>query len=368
MTGIVDVAARAGVSVATVSRALRGLPGVSDATRQSIRDIAADLGYVASPSAAALPTGRTGAVAVVSPVSRGWYFSAVCEGAQEVLAAGGYDMLRYDLSEVETNRRRVFETQLLRKRVDALLVTSLPLTPEEVAALQEMNRPVMVVGPIVPGLPSVRIDDVEVGRVATEHMVQLGHRKIAFAGGDPDDQLGFPVSPDRYAGYSDVLREVGVEPDPDMVVPAKFTVDAGVAAYAELRARGVDPTAVVAVSDEVAMGVMHEARRHGLRLPDDLSVVGVDDHDMSWLFGLTTVSQDVREEGRIAAATLIEQMRTGIDREPAVTTMSAKLVVRSSTTSPGFGGSGTQSAPTRAPDASTFEASRNQINRDMEDK
>ncbi|PSL08348.1 LacI family transcriptional regulator [Haloactinopolyspora alba] len=332
MTGIVDVAARAGVSVATVSRALRGLPGVSDATREQIRQIAAELGYVASPSAAALPTGRTGAVAVVSPVATtGWYFNAVCEGAQEVLAANGFDVLRYDLSEVETNRRRVFDTQLLRKRVDALLLTSLPLTPEEVEALHAMNRPVMVVGPIVSGLPSVRIDDVEVGRMATEHLVGLGHREIAFAGGDPDDQLGFPVSPDRRIGYAEVLREVGVEPDPALTVPAKFTVEAGVAAFAELWARDVRPTALFAASDEVAMGAMHEARRHGVRIPEDLSVVGVDDHDMSWLFGLTTVAQDVRAEGRIAAGTLLEALRSGIAGETTVTTVPTELIVRSST-------------------------------------
>lgn len=331
MTGIVDVAARAGVSVATVSRALRGLPGVSATTRQLVRDIAADLGYVASPSAAALTTGRTGAIAVVSPVARGWYFTAVCEGAQEVLAANGYDVLRYDLSEVETNRRRVFDTQLLRKRVDGLLIMSLPLVPDEVEALHAMHRPVMVVGPIVPGLPSVRVDDVDVGRVATQHLVDLGHREIAFAGGDPDDHLGFPVSPDRHLGYTEVLRSVGAEPDPAWTVPAKFTVEAGLAAFAELMARDNRPTALFAVSDEVAMGAMYEANRHGVRVPQDLSVVGVDDHDMSWLFGLSTVGQDVREQGRIAAAALVERLRSGAEPEPAVTTVPTKLVVRSST-------------------------------------
>ena len=335
MTGIVDVAARAGVSVATVSRALRGLPGVSDATRQQVRKIAAELGYVASPSAAALPTGRTGAVGVVSPVARGgWYFTAVSQGAQEVLNAQGYDVLRYDVSDVATNRYRVFDMQLLRKRVDALLITSLPLTPDEVEALHAMNRPVMVVGPIVPGLPSVRVDDVAVGRIATEHLVKLGHRDIAFAGGDPDDRLGFPVSPDRRIGYVEALREVGVEPDPDLTVPAVFTVEAGVAAFAELWERRVKPTAIFAVSDEVAMGVMYEANRRGLRIPEDLSVVGVDDHDMSWLFGLTTVAQDVREEGRIAARTLLEQLTAGINGETSVTTVDTKLVVRSSTAPP----------------------------------
>lgn len=331
MTGIVDVAAQAGVSVATVSRALRGLPGVSEATRRAVREVAAELGYVASPSAAALPTGRTGAVAVVSPVARGWYFTAVREGAQEVLTEHGYDVLLYDLSEVGTNRRRVFDMQLLRKRVDALLITSLPLRPDEVEALHAMNRPVMVVGPIVPGLPCVRVDDVAVGRIATEHLLDLGHRVVAFAGGDPDDHLGFPVTPERHLGYAEALRGVGVEPDPALTVAAKFTVEAGIAAFAELRARGVEPTAVFAVSDEVAMGIMYEARRHGVRLPEDLSVVGVDDHDMSWLFGLTTVAQDVREEGRIAAKTLVDQLNSGIEHATSVRTVPTELVVRSST-------------------------------------
>ncbi|WP_026877848.1 LacI family DNA-binding transcriptional regulator [Jiangella gansuensis] len=334
MTGIVDVAARAGVSVATVSRALRGLPGVSEATRRLVQDIAAELGYVASPSAAGLPTGRTGAVAVVSPVARGWYFTAVLEGAQEVLTANGYDVLRYDLSEVETNRRKVFDTQLLRKRADALLIMSLPLTADEVGALHAMHRPVIVVGPIVPGLSCVRVDDVEVGRAATGHLVELGHRRIAFAGGDPDDHLGFPVSPDRRLGYAEALHSVGVEPDPALTVPAKFTVEAGIAAFAELAARGTAPTAVFAVSDEVAMGVMYEARRRGLRVPEDLSVVGVDDHDLSWLFGLSTVAQDVREEGRLAAAALVERLRSGVDVEPEVTTVATKLIVRESTARP----------------------------------
>lgn len=332
MTGIVDVAARAGVSVATVSRALRGLPGVSATTRQLVQDIAAELGYVASPSAAGLPTGRTGAVAVVSPVGRGWYFNSVLEGAQEVLTAHGYDVLRYDLSGVETNRRRAFDTQLLRKRADGLLIMSLPLAPEEVAALHAMHRPVIAVGPIVPGLPTVRVDDVEVGRRATRHLLELGHRDIAFVGGDPDDRFGFPVSPDRRLGYLEVLREAGIEPDPRLSVPAKFSVEAGIAAFHELAARtDVKPTALFAASDEIAMGIMYAARLDGVRIPEDLSIIGVDDHDLSWLFGLSTVAQDVRAEGRIAAATLVERLRSGVDTEPSVTTIASKLIARTST-------------------------------------
>lgn len=334
MTGIVDVAVRAGVSVATVSRALRGLPGVSSATRAAVQAVAAELGYVASPSAAGLPTGRTGAIGVVSPVASGWYFTAVAEGAQAAFSAAGYDVLRYGLTDVENERRRVVDTQLLRKRVDALMVLSLPLTPAEVQALVAMQRPVIAIGPVMPGIPTVRIDDVEVGRQAAQHLVDLGHRRIGFAGGDPDDQLGFPVAPDRQQGVDKVLRSAGIQPDPRLVVPAAFIADAGAEAYAEFRRRGRLPSAVVAVSDEVAMGIMYAARADGVRVPEDLSVIGVDDHDLAWLFGLTTVAQPVREEGRIAAASLLARLNGNGGAEADVLTVPTRLVVRSSTAPP----------------------------------
>lgn len=335
MTGIVDVAARAGVSVATVSRALRGLPGVSDATRAAVRAVATEMGYVASPSAAGLPTGRTRAVGVVSPIAHGWYFTAVSEGAQEVFAGSGYDVLRYGLVDVETQRRRVIDAQLLRKRLDALIVLSLPLTPPEVEALTAINRPVISIGPIVPGLPSIRIDDELVGRTATRHLVELGHRRIGFAGGDPSYHLGFPVAPDRQAGYEAVLREAGIEPDPGHVVPAKFLAASGADAYAELKRRGPLPTAMVTASDEVAMGLIHAARSDGVRVPEDLSVVGVDDHDLSWTCDLTTVAQPVRSQGRRAAQELLVRLGDdGAAPGPEVITEPIRLVVRASTAPP----------------------------------
>lgn len=335
MTGIVDVAARAGVSVATVSRALRGLPGVSESTRVAIQAVAAELGYVASPSAAGLPTGRTGAVGVVSPDARGWHFTAVAEGAQEVFVAAGYDVLRYDLLDVETNRRRVVDTQLLHKRVDALLIVSLPLASEEVSSLVGMRRPVIVVGPVVPGLSSVRIDDVEVGRIGTRHLVELGHRRIAFVGGDPDDHLGFPVAPDRQLGYQEVLHAASIEVDPSLTVPAKFTTAAGAAAWETLTQRDTSFSAVVAASDEIAMGLIHSARRSGVRVPEDLSVVGADDHDLAWLFDLTTVAQPVRDQGRMAARALLKQLGSDASAEPQVTTVPVQLIVRETTAAPG---------------------------------
>lgn len=332
MVGIIDVAERAGVSVATVSRALRGLPGVADTTRESVRLAAAELGYVPSPSAAGLPTGRTGAVGVVAPWVARWFFTAVIEGAAEVFAEHGYDLLLYDLGGVEAARRRALDTKLLNKRVDAVLVLSLPLRPPEVEALGRLHRPVATVGPVVPGLSGVRIDDVEVGRTATRHLVELGHRRIAFVGGDPGDQLGFPVAPDRQSGYRSALGEAGLRVDPRLSVAAEFTVESGIRAL-EVLVEAADPcpTGVVAASDEIAMGLLYGARRLGIAVPDDLSVVGVDNHDMAHLFELTTVAQPVREEGRIAARMLIEQLTAPTGFVDEVMTVPVELVVRSTT-------------------------------------
>ncbi len=333
MVGIVDVAARAGVSVATVSRALRGLPGVAHTTRKAVEEAAAELGYVASPTAAGLPTGRTGAVGLVSPWITRWFFTAVIEGAAEVLVERGHDLLLYDLGGIAAARRRALDTKLLNKRVDALLVLSLPLTQAEVDALGLLRRPVVMVGPTVPGLSGVRIDDVEVGRTATEHLIELGHRRVAFVGGDPHDELGFPVAPDRRSGYEGALKAAGIEVDPDLAIPAEFTVDSGIRAWTRLRMLPNPPTAVFAASDEIAMGLLYAARQSGVCVPDDLSIVGVDNHDKARLFDLTTVAQPVRELGRIAARLVMEQLVTPPAVEHVVT-VPTRLVIRSTTGPP----------------------------------
>ena len=336
MSSITDVAAKAGVSVATVSRALRDLPGVAAATREVVRSAAAELAYVPSPSAAGLPTGRTHTVGVVVPWLGRWFFTSLIDGAQQVLVENEYDVLLYDVGGTDEADRRILDTKLLSKRVDALLVLSVPLTIHEVTALKKLHRPVVVVGPTVPGLSCVRINDVEAGYVATRHLLQLGHRRIAFVGGDPTDQFGFPVAPDRQLGYERALRTCGIEPDPCLVVPAAFTVDGGMIAATDLVARPNRPSAVVAWSDEIAMGVLYALRRTGLRVPQDVSVIGVDDHDLSRLFDLTTVAQPVREQGRVAAGLLVERlMQAGaIDGQVASVTVPIRLVVRATTGPP----------------------------------
>jgi len=333
--GIVEVAALSGFSPATVSRALRGLPGVSATTRLAVEEAASRLGYYPSPSAAALTTGRTNAIGVIAPWVSRWFFSAVIEGAQEVLAQQGYDLLLYPIGAAGGRRVGGLDTRSLNKRVDGLLALNVPLADKSVVSLRDLRVPVVTVGTAVEGMSGVLVDNVEVGRQATQHLLDLGHRRIAFFGDDLDEIHGFTAAVDRHRGYDLTLRDAGIEPDPRLVQRTGFSMDGGEAAVHRVFGRGWPecdlPTAVFAVSDEVAMGVLYAAREHGLQVPRDLSVVGVDGHDFAYLFELTTISQPVRDQGRIAARLLLEQVNSTQPRQPSVVSVGSALIRRGTT-------------------------------------
>ena len=338
LIGIVEVAALAGVSPATVSRALRGLPGVSATTRANVEKAAAALGYVASPSAAALTTGRTSAIGVMAPWISRWFFSAVIEGAQQVVGQEGYDTLLYPLGTNAGPGVAMVDTRSLHKRVDGVLGLNVPLGIRP-SSLDELRIPLVTVGSTIPGVAGVLVDDVEVGYLATRHLLELGHRRIAFLGRDPDNMYGFMVAADREAGYAKALSECRVAMDHRLIGMTGFQIEAGSSAF-EAMWREVGqhlsemPSAVFAVSDEVAMGVIYAARRNGIRVPEDLSVIGVDNHDMSYLFELTTIGQPVREQGRMAARMLLDHVRMGGTPAAQVIRMRPGLITRRTTAPP----------------------------------
>jgi DNA-binding LacI/PurR family transcriptional regulator len=336
MTRIDDVARLAGVSTATVSRALRGLPTVSEATRIRVLDAAARLGYSASPSASRLAGGRTGTVAVVVPWITRWFFATVVQAAEEAFFRAAYDLLLYNLGGREQARHRLLHTAALHKRVDAVMLVATPLLAPDFAAVTGLAIPGVTVssGTSVPGWPSIRIDDVAAARTATEHLLALGHRRIAHISGSDTDELAFSAHIDRRSGYRDALLAAGLRPDPELDVEAPFTVAGGVRATELLLERDDPPTAIFAACDEMAMGAMACLREAGLSVPRDISVIGVDDHDLAGAVGLSTVAQPAAEQGRLAAETLLRLLAG----EPAApsdrTTLSTRLIVRSSTGPP----------------------------------
>ncbi|MFC6344792.1 LacI family DNA-binding transcriptional regulator, partial [Nocardioides hankookensis] len=210
MTSIKDVARDVEMSTATVSRALRGLAGVSEETRERVMESARRLGYVPSPSAAGLASGQTRTVAVIVPRVTQWFFAALVQGAEEVLRERGYDLLLYNLAGDPSARHRVFETSLLTKRVDAVLILSLKPSPDELERLSRLGRPVTIIGADMPGWATVRIDDHEAAATATQHLVDLGHRCIAYLGGATEGVLDFTAPSARLAGYRCTLEGAGV--------------------------------------------------------------------------------------------------------------------------------------------------------------
>jgi LacI family transcriptional regulator, repressor for deo operon, udp, cdd, tsx, nupC, and nupG len=334
MTKIDDVARLAGVSTATVSRALRGLPVVSELTRMRVLEAAKQLGYVASPSASRLAGGKTRSVAVVVARITRWFFATVVEAAEETLHQAGYDMVLYNLGGRPESRGKVFSGAALSHRADALMLVCTPLDGPDFAAVDRLGIPVVAVSEGGPRWPAVRIDDVAAARAATGHLLDLGHRRIAHLGGAGADRLAGAVHVDRRQGFLDALRAAGVEPDPALDVRAEFTLPGAIRATGELLRRAEPPTAIFAACDEMAMGAMAVLRQAGLRVPQDVSVIGIDDHDMAAVVGLSTVAQPAAEQGQLAASMLLEQLYGGSEAPQGTTVLPTRLVVRGSTGPP----------------------------------
>lgn len=337
MTRIDDVARLAGVSTATVSRALRGLPTVSEATRERVLAAAEQLGYQASPSASRLAGGRTGSIAVVVPLITRWFFSTVVQAAEETMYEGGYDLLLYNLGGRERARQRLLHTAALHKRVDGVILVAVPLQGPDFATIAGLEMPGVTVssGTPVPGWPQVRIDDVAAARTATEHLLSLGHRRIAHLAGDATDELSLRTHIDRRLGYREALRSAGIEPDPALEVAGPFSVSGGTWATARLLERPARPTAIFAACDEMAMGALAALRDAGLRVPQDVSVIGVDNHDLAGAVGLTTVAQPAAEQGRLAATIVLAMLRGDDDAcPPPDSPLPTWLITRTSTGPP----------------------------------
>lgn len=322
-----DVAQAAGVSTATVSRALRGLPHVDPVTRERVRKIAQDMDYVVSPSASRLASGRTGTIAVITPYIARWFFATLLSGIESALRSVSVDLLVFEVGD-PTQAQGIPAERRLRGRVDGLLVVALPTDAPAVVDLLRLGLPVSLIGAASPGMASVAIDDVAAGRIATQHLINLGHERIGLISGQQSPTL-FTAEHHRGAGYREAMQGAGLTVDPDLDAHGYFTISGGEAAMTRLLAQPNPPTAVFAMSDEMAFGALRAMQRHGLKPGTDIAIVGVDGHDLAELLDLTTVAQPVSSLGSTAAEALLAQLRG--EGEPAATTIPTRLEVRGST-------------------------------------
>ncbi|MGC1215364.1 MAG: LacI family DNA-binding transcriptional regulator [Micromonospora sp.] len=333
MSTINDVARAAGVSVSTVSRALRGLDRVSPQTRARVAQAASELRYVASPTASSLASGRTKAVAVVVPFLTRWFFATLIGGIEQALRRHDHHVLLIALEGESFGTRLRLSHNMLWKRVDGVIVLATPLDEQEQAVIDRLGLPVVTSGNRIRDWSCVRIDDKEAMRTAVGHVLDLGHTDIAYVGGVPDASAYVQTPQDRAWAFANALAERGLRCPPEWVVESDWTAAGAARDIMPVLNGPSRPTAVVAASDEMALGVLGAARRSGLAVPEDLSVIGVDDYVLSEALDLTTVRQDVLCQGRRTGEALMRQLMG--DGPAAVDeVMPVQLVVRGSTAPP----------------------------------
>ena len=323
MTTIARVAALAGVGVGTVSRVLNDSGAVSAPTRRSVEEAIDALGYEPSAAARALSTGRTMSIGVVAPFLTQSSVVERLRGVARRVADADYRLVLFDVERPD----RLFDSVgsfAVNGRVDGLLVVSLAL-PE---GFRAGSVPIVLVDRESDDLPSVHIDDEAGGRLATEHLLGLGHTRIAFVGDTEENPYGFDSSAPRRRGYQAALRDAGVAVDPALVRSGPHGRDAAGAIARDLLGSAAPPTAIVAASDDQALGVLEAAEAASVSVPDRLSVVGFDDLEVARYACLTTVAQPLEASGARGVDLLLDALAGGMPRSEQ---LDCKLVVRGTT-------------------------------------
>jgi len=321
-----EVAALAGVSPATVSRFLNGTAVVSELKKQAVDKAIARLGFVPNPVARGLAGGRTLSVGVVTQAIDSPFYGVALRGIEEELAAAGYSPLFVSGHWNAVHEENCIE-MLRSRRVDGIIVVTGRLSDSALRATAR-QMPVVVTGRDLkaPNLFSLNFDNFEGGRLATHHLMALGHRRIAFISGDPEH----PDAVERQRGYRAALEAAGVPFDPDLVVPGKYFELSGLEAVERLMHGRHQFSAIFAANDQMACGAALGLHRRGLRVPHDISLVGFDDLPASTysIPPLSTVHQPVYELGRLAASAMLDLLR---GREPAAQMPLPRFIPREST-------------------------------------
>jgi DNA-binding LacI/PurR family transcriptional regulator len=251
---------------------------------------------------------------LVEPELLGTSHEIELRGVVGGLARRGYDLLLLDIEAPEQRADAVLDFAQ-RDRVDGLLVISLPLSDLEVDVLARDDLPVVLVDVAHPRLPHAVIDDVQGGELAARHLVAKGHRRIGFLGDLPTNPFGFTSSERRRQGFQRALRQAGIEPDPSLEHVGPYGLDEARPPAEALLRRNDPPTAIFAASDMQAIGVLQSADALGLRVPQDVAVIGFDDIDMAAILGLTTIRQPLWQTGARGVELLLATVEGG-EREP----------------------------------------------------
>jgi len=334
MVRLKDIAQIIGVSVMTVSKALRDEPDVSAATKAKIKKLAADMGYVPDSSAQGLRTKTTKLFGLVIPSTTNPVHARIVFAIEERAHELGYDLLichTYNKPEREDACLR----RLLSRRVDGLFITPVYRFEAEARIYQEIitrNIPTVLLGspaPFCKNFPAIEIEELVASYNATKHLLGLGHKKIAYLTGPP----AAPWAHERFEGYRRALREAGIEVDDKLVFAAGNTIEEGANAALKMIGEGCHPTAIQAVSDFVAIGCAETLLQQGIKIPEDISLVGFGNILTAEYYRvpLTTVSQPKYRLGTTAMETMIKLIH---GEKIQLKRLAAEFVERKSTAAP----------------------------------
>jgi DNA-binding LacI/PurR family transcriptional regulator len=330
---IKDIADKLGVSTATVSRALRGLPNVAPSTRARVLQIAKDLNYSIDPRASSLASGRTMNIGIVMPLVDTWFYSKLATAAEAMLIDSEYYVTRYNVDSL-SDQTAHFRRLSNGRHVDGLIVATAALGKEDIDILHNLKVPVVTVETSTKDFASISVDNALAAQIATRYLINLGHKRIGLITGLQDDPMHFSVPQERLLGYHTALEEYELEVRPELEVSGNFSLAGGAEAMIELLSVRYPPTAVFALSDEMAIGALKSIREMNLRVPEDISVLGFDDHDIAEYIGLTTVRQPVVDYGEKAISMLLNLLENPENGTHPHVKLDTQLIVRSTTGPP----------------------------------
>ncbi|UUQ65659.1 LacI family transcriptional regulator [Pseudomonas fuscovaginae UPB0736] len=308
MATIKDVAALAGISYTTVSHVVNKTRPVSERVRVKVEAAIAELDYVPSAVARSLKAKTTATIGLLVPNSLNPYFAELARGIEDYCERNNYCVILCN-SDDDPDKQRNYLRVLLEKRVDGLIVASTGGDDSLASGLLAVRTPMVIVDREIAGVETdrVRIDHEEGAYLATRHLLELGHRAIAFIGGPLDNS----VAQLRLAGYRRALRQAKVKVSASSVLASDFTSTGGYRAAAQLL-EGERPTAIFASNDLLGIGALRAAAERDIRVPGELSVIGFDDIQMSrYVYpALTTVGQSILQLGETAAELLLRRLAT----------------------------------------------------------
>lgn len=329
---IQDIAKRAGVSTATVSRALANPEQVSERFRQKVSEAVSETGYMPNKAARNLRSQKSMTILVVVPNVVNAFWPEVLRGIDNELVAAGYDLIIGNLDNLIEREER-YVNLAASGQIDGVLLLSGRVPVGRDRSMSDLTLPIVTLASAIPGLdvPQVIVNERTVSADIAQHFVDLGHKRFGYVAG-PEGNFN---EVERYAGYSGRLIDAGFAPSDIVRIPAGYSFAAGAKAGQEFVAMKVRPTAIYCACDESAISFVKVVRSKGLEVPGDVSVVGFDGIEAASYCEptLTTVKQPRIQMGRTGARALLDQL-AGKPVQPGLITLDAPLVIEASTGPP----------------------------------